>query len=1345
MNYKYPVKDFFIVSIITFILIPVSGFAQIFERIETISGLDNLRRNNGVSVADYDQDNDLDIFVVALEKDDPNNENSKSKLFRNNNDGTFDDVTIESGLVGFIPISQETPEFDGLTGDKFGAYWGDYDNDGYPDIFFTQLNRIQLFHNNGDGTFTDVTEMAGFEMNDSCGNTNAAWFDFDNDSFLDLFISDWRLCSGNKLFKNNGDGTFTNVTQTMIAPEDNLSSSPSYTAFPFDFNEDGWMDLYIANDLIKPNTLLINQGGTSFVGAAQTYGLASSLDDMGICIGDINNNGDFDFLITAISKNVLLTNNGDNTFNNTSDSYGITGTGWSWGNKFADFDLDGDEDLFIVNGYNYPGYQREFNVYFENTLSEGREEFRDFTRQVGLRDIGYSTEGLDFDYDNDGDLDILVTNTDAAPFFYENKILNFDQENPLNWFKISLEGTTSNRDAFGTILTIKTNNDTFIRYHNGVGFLGQNIKPVHFGLNESTEILELIIKWPSGLEERYENLTINTIIKATEGNGYQTLNISPSIKIKGCTDPNSCNYNPLATTSDGSCEYLTSSDISGETNPSFLSTQTYTLMGSSESTFNWGIEGGELLNGQGTNSISVRWGLETTATVNVVEISNECSSREITLEINLNGSDIPEDISVARLWNETLLSAIRGDFARPTVHARNLFHTSVAMYDAWAVYDEDAKPYLIGNTVHNFVSSLDQFFPNENIEDSRNKAISYAVYRVLTSRFRNSPSASVTKEKFDFLMDQLGYDINITSTNYQDGDAAALGNYIGEIVLSYGNTDNSNEINEYGNQFYSPINTPLAPIISGNPVLEDPNRWQPLSLDTFIDQSGNLIEGTTPTFLSPEWGNVLPFALNDQNRTQYERSGNQYTVYHDPSAPPYLNTESSENYKWGFSMVSVWGAHLDQKDGVMLDISPNSLGNQSINSFPTSFNDFDTFYNYIEGGDQSKGYNLNPYTNAPYESQIVPRGDYARVLAEFWADGPDSETPPGHWFTILNYINDNPLLIKKLGGEGNVLNSLEWDVKAYFILGGTMHDAAISAWSIKGWYDYIRPISAVRYMASKGQSSDSSLPNYNLEEGIPLVPGYIELVTSEDPLSGINDQHVDKIKLYTWKGPDYISNPEEDQAGVGWILAENFWPYQRPSFVTPPFAGYVSGHSTYSRAAAETLTLLTGNEFFPGGYGEFIAKKDEFLVFEQGPSVDIKLQWATYRDASDQCSLSRIWGGIHPPADDLPGRFIGEKIGKETYNFAVPYFSGKDLSPTPILTDNIIFPNPTVNGNIFVSNTLVEDSFELFDITGKKVYLMDKQYAPFSKTTRLIVPQTITSGIYLLRINNTTKKVIINK
>ncbi|MCB0579679.1 MAG: hypothetical protein KDD10_10270 [Phaeodactylibacter sp.] len=616
--------------------------------------------------------------------------------------------------------------------------------------------------------------------------------------------------------------------------------------------------------------------------------------------------------------------------------------------------------------------------------------------------------------------------------------------------------------------------------------------------------------------------------------------------------------------------------------------------------------------------------------------------------------------SVARQWNEVLLEAIRNDFARPTVHARNLFHTSVAMYDAWAAYDGEAETFFLGKTVGGFTCPFDGVSAPTDVQAAREEAISYAAYRLLRHRFQNSPGADETFALANSLFVQLGYDTNFTSRDYASGSPAALGNYIADNLINFGLQDGANEQNGYANQYYISANPPLAPVAPGNPLLLNPNRWQPLTLDVFIDQSGNPIPLSTPPFLSPEWGKVVPFSLQPGELTINYRGGNEYWVYHDPGAPPHIDEIDgggrTEEYMWNFLLVSIWSAHLDPSDGVMWDISPGASGNFQ-GDLPTDFDGYQEYYGLLDGQTPGEGHPVNPYTGQPYEPQIVPRGDYTRVLAEFWADGPDSETPPGHWFTILNYVNDHPALVKRYNGQGPVLDDLEWDVKAYLTMGGAMHDAAITAWGIKGWYDYLRPISAIRWMADNGQSSDPNLPNYH-PAGIPLVPGYVELVTASDPLllRGFNNEHVGKVKLYAWRGPDYIDDPAVDEAGVGWIRAENWWPYQRPSFVTPPFAGYISGHSTYSRTAAEVMTLLTGDPFFPGGMGEFVAPKNEFLVFEEGPSVDITLQWATYRDASDQTSLSRIWGGIHPPVDDIPGRIIGQQLGPEAFYYARQYF-----------------------------------------------------------------------------------------
>ena len=227
--------------------------------------------------------------------------------------------------------------------------------------------------------------------------------------------------------------------------------------------------------------------------------------------------------------------------------------------------------------------------------------------------------------------------------------------------------------------------------------------------------------------------------------------------------------------------------------------------------------------------------------------------------------------------------------------------------------------------------------------------------------------------------------------------------------------------------------------MSGNGNILNPNRWQTLALAFFIDQSGNPT-GSVPSFLSPEWGSVIPFALTKDDLTIYERNGNQFWVYHDPGPPPYIDYRGeepyAEEYKWGFGLVAAWSSHLDPSDSVIWDISPASIGNIPIEAYPTTIEGLRNFYNLEEGGDIGQGHALNPHTAKPYEPQWVPRGDYARVLAEFWADGPDSETPPGHWFTILNHVNDHPELIKKYRGEGEIMDDLEWDVKAYFALGG---------------------------------------------------------------------------------------------------------------------------------------------------------------------------------------------------------------------------------------------------------------------------------------------------------------------
>ncbi|MFD2823551.1 T9SS type A sorting domain-containing protein [Lacinutrix iliipiscaria] len=703
--------------------------------------------------------------------------------------------------------------------------------------------------------------------------------------------------------------------------------------------------------------------------------------------------------------------------------------------------------------------------------------------------------------------------------------------------------------------------------------------------------------------------------------------------------------------------------------------------------------------------------------------------------------------SVAREWNEEILNAIRLDFARPTVHARNLFHTSAVMYDAWAIFDEQAETVFLGKTFDGYTMDFEGIATPTDIDAARHEVISYAIFNLIKHRFQDSPNYfSDIYPSIVILFQSYGYDIDFTSTDYSSDSYAALGNYMASQMIAFGLQDGSNEENQYANINYLPTNEPLILDLYEDNTGIDPNSWQPLAFDVFIDQSGNTLPLSVPPFLSPEWGKVGPFCLKNEDLNIYNDPGYDCYVYNDPGAPHYIQNSNEDGfddpYKWHFALVAAWSSHLDPNDETMMDISPGSIGNFDSDNFPETFEEYKAFYNFEEGGDASTGHDLNPYTGEPYEVQMVKRADYGRVLAEFWADGPDSETPPGHWFTILNYVSDHPLIVKQMNGTGPELSDLEWDVKSYLTLGGAMHDSAVNTWGIKGFYDYIRPISAIRYMAGKGQSTDASRLSYD-PHGLPLIPNFIEIVESGDPLAGAGDEYVGKIKIRAWKGPDYIDDPETDIAGVDWIYGENWWPYQRATFVTPPFAGYVSGHSTFSRAAAEVLTLLTGDEFFPGGMGTFDIEQNNFLVFEPGPTQNMTLQWATYRDASDQTSLSRIWGGIHPPIDDIRGRIIGEEIGIDAFNLATQYFDGSLHTDEYSEAESLIsiYPNPA-SELLHIKTSLNEPlKVEIYSIEGKYVY--NKM---ISNSISSIDISTMSSGLYFVKIlNQNAENILIKK
>jgi hypothetical protein len=628
-----------------------------------------------------------------------------------------------------------------------------------------------------------------------------------------------------------------------------------------------------------------------------------------------------------------------------------------------------------------------------------------------------------------------------------------------------------------------------------------------------------------------------------------------------------------------------------------------------------------------------------------------------------------QDYSAARIWMDAYLEAIKKDGLGPTIHARNMYQLSAIMYDTWLVYyPEKGEHLFLGKMINDFEFEFSEFDIPENRDSALNVSLNYAAYRFIINRFENYSSKVRVNDELIFLLEDLGLDPSYRNENYSSGSPAALGNYIANKMYEFGLTEPAGDEDGYEGPGQNPINPVLRPNIPGNRTLVDYNRWQPLSVIDYIKEKGwdsTLLDWNyqlipqADVFLTPHWGFITPFAMDEADLKRVEGPDGELHLYNDPGPPPFITddeqTTELEAYRWNHTLVSSWSGHNDPSDETLIDISPGSIGPTN-GLMPNSFAEYQDFFDFENGQTKSTPHLKNPYTGKPYEKNLVKRGDYTRIIAEYWVDAVNTYSPPGHWVKMLNETSDSPGFEKKWGGQGEVLSNLEWDIKAYLTLTGALHDAAISAWSVKAFYDYIRPISAIRWMSDNGQCADSLLPRYH-KYGLPLIEGKIELVDTEDPLAGENGENINKLKVFVWRGPDYVDKPTEDFAGVGWILAENWWPYQRYSFATPPFAGYVSGHSTFSIAASETMTNITGSPFFPGGLAEMTFKKNGFLEFEKGPSEDITLQWATYREAADETCLSRIWGGIHPPADDIEGRKIGEKVAAKTFDYVNELFN----------------------------------------------------------------------------------------
>ena len=496
----------------------------------------------GCAFFDYDNDGWMDVFILNGNRLRGVPQGTTSRLYRNNRDGTFTDVTEKSGL--------------GAAGWASAVSVGDYNNDGFEDLFCTYFGQNKLYRNNGDGTFTDVTRSAGLWNDHPRWGAGCTFVDYDRDGNLDLFVSNyvqfdlehapkpganinctWKgipvncgprgLTPGvNSLYRNNGDGTFTDVSQQ--AGISAARNGYGMTVVAADFNEDGWPDIYVACDS-TPSLLFMNQHDGKFKEEGIARGVALSEDGkeqagMGIGVGDYNLDGHLDIFKTNFSDdtNVLYKNDGKANFEDVTSTakLGAESRYISWGTALADFDNDGWPDIFFVSGSVYPELERQLPNYPDKCPRTLWRNLGDGTFQ-SVSDAGpalasrHSSRGCAFgDFDNDGDLDILIVNMNEPPSLLRN-----DVRGQNHWLKVKLIGTKSNRSAIGArVLARYAGKVQAKEVVSQSSFYSSNDPRLHFGLGSAMSA-EVEIRWPNGSKEVHSNISCDQLLTVREGTG----------------------------------------------------------------------------------------------------------------------------------------------------------------------------------------------------------------------------------------------------------------------------------------------------------------------------------------------------------------------------------------------------------------------------------------------------------------------------------------------------------------------------------------------------------------------------------------------------------------------------------------------------------------------------------------------------------------------------------------------------------------------------------------------------------------------------------------------------------
>jgi ASPIC and UnbV/FG-GAP-like repeat/Domain of unknown function (DUF6851) len=1001
-----------------------------------------------------------------------------------------------------------------------------------------------------------------------------------------------------------------------------------------DYNNDGWLDLFAVNsyseqDLSRwqkqgglPRSALYRNTKGRFSDASRRSRANIAVRGEGCVAADLNADGHTDLYVTTSGYDKLLWNNGDGTFTEGARAAGIRKFGWHAGAAVADVNRDGRSDLYVA-GYTDPnvpvpgsaaGFPNNFagvrDLLYLNVGRDrnGHSRFREVGVQAGLEAarFDHSLGAVFSDLDDDGRLDLYVANDGDPNRLYQNVAwpggrkadparLGFRFEE-----RAGSAGVADPNAGMGVAAADFSGDgrtDLLVTNSRGQGhavYVGQ--QPVASGSSFTdvragfaTAFGDAFTGWGTSwvdldLDSDLDLVLTNGAIPVTNltknaepiqvlenhgsvpGLGPQFTDGTallgalelPRIVGRGLAAADFDNDGRMdiaINTIGGRLQLLRSVGAQGhwlEVRLAGLSpgARATAVLPDGRRLVREVQAGSSYLSSQDPR---IHFGLGTATSVSElvvrysggreVRLTNVPADRIITAKAtpySVAGCARPDlhGRSVARVWDEAMLNAIRRDLPAPTTHARNLFHVSAAMWDAWAAYDPKADGYFV--TEKHGAS---------HVQAAREAAISYAAYRLLLWRYAYGANLRVTFDELTRTMTSLCYRTDFTSAR---GDSpAALGNRIAAAVIAYGRKDGSLERQRYADTSYTPVNVPLV-VKNPGTVMHDPTFWQPLALDQSIAQNGLAVPGKVQTFIGAQWGHVRGFEVPPSKKG----------VPIDPGPPP-IGSPRDAAYKQAAVDVIRKSAELDPTDAQTIDIGLDGLGNNPL------------------GTNDGHGYALNPVTGKPYAPEPVLRGDFSRVLAEFWADGPSSETPPGHWNVLANEVSDSPELASRIG-PGSA-NRLRWDAQLYFALNGAVHDAAIAAWGLKRAYQSVRPISMIRYLAEHGQSSDPKAPAYD-PEGLPLIPGLIEAITNETSAPGQRHaalaDHVGEIAIRTWRGPPKDSSQD---GGVGWILGARWVPYQKATFVTPAFPGFVSGHSTFSRATAEVMAAYTRSVYFPGG------------------------------------------------------------------------------------------------------------------------------------------------------------------